>query len=82
MRAFLLFHCFTVKHRGDSAMATQSKIDAAKRDAADSVTAWLLTLEAARARGDEARVKQALEQLRRKGVTLRFNEPNHEAINA
>lgn len=63
-------------------MATPTNIEDAKRRAENSVIAWMITLEAARERGDSARMQQALQQLRRRGVIVKFDRTKREARDA
>lgn len=47
-------------------------VDQARREAVDSPTAWFAVLEAARLRDDHERAAEAIRQLRRLGVEVKF----------
>jgi len=55
------------------AMQTTDEIDKARREAAESPTAWFVVLERARDTNDFERAAEALRQLKRLGVTVRFH---------
>ncbi len=55
-------------------MAHQSK----PSPAIDSATAWFAVLEAAKLRNDFERAAEAIRQLRRLGVTVRFSQVSDE----
>lgn len=48
---------------------------AAAERVVDSPTAWFAVLESARQRGDHERAAEAIRQLRRLGVTVKFGKP-------
>ncbi len=47
----------------------------AKEDAANSITAWLLTLEIARIRGDFKQAAEAQRELAKHGVRVSYGRP-------
>jgi len=51
-----------------------------KIDYRNSPTAWFVVLEQARFEGDDERAEQALGELRRLGVEIRFSKPRRRKV--
>lgn len=58
---------------------SKKQIEKQKHDAENSRTAWLLTLDLARERGDARAVETAVKKLRELGVEVKYrDEERHE----